>query len=81
MTRRFDRIDLFCARRMQEGTPKYGCLDLANDTRDYFEEAKEEIADAINYIKWAVARGDMPKWKGQAIINNLKGIFVTLTIL
>jgi hypothetical protein len=72
---RFDRIDRLCARRMQDAISHYGTLDLSSDRRDFIEEAEEEILDAINYIKIAMARGEIPLVGGAVIIHFLKGVY------
>lgn len=72
---KFDRIDKLCARRAQNGIKEYGCLDLATDPRDFSREAQEELLDAINYVKWAMARGDMSIVEGAVILHFIKGIY------
>ena len=73
--KRFDRIDLLCARRAQDGLKSYGCLDLKNDRRDFLVETQEEILDGINYTKWAMARGEISIVEGATIVHFLKGIY------
>ena len=80
-TRYFDEIDRVCARRMQDGTRKYGCLNLRNDPRNFPQEAIEELQDAINYIRWAWARGQIrqklgerPWNKAEYLTNRIKHI-------
>ncbi len=36
--------------KMQRGSAKYGEYDPATDTRDFYQEAQEELLDAINYL-------------------------------
>jgi hypothetical protein len=72
---KFDRIDRLCARRAQDGRRVYGCMDLDKDPRDFSVEAQEEVLDAINYIRWAMARGDRSLVDGAIIVHFLKGIY------
>ena len=70
----FDRIDLLCARRTQDAIGKYGCLDL-KDHRNFIGECKEEVLDAINYIRFAMARADIGQTEGKAMVFILKGVY------
>jgi hypothetical protein len=36
--------------RMQRGAATYGEYDPATDTRDLYQEAQEELLDAMNYL-------------------------------
>ena len=53
----FDEIDRLCARRAQEALSKYGILRLLDDPRDFVDELREELLDAINYTRWAEVKG------------------------
>jgi hypothetical protein len=74
----FDAIDLLCARRMQDAIPKYGCLNLATNTQDFKREAVEELFDAINYIRWGIARKEIPRGDGNLMVQSLKAMITYL---
>lgn len=40
---------LLIARRMQKGQEQYGWLDLKNDKRNWRQEIREELLDALVY--------------------------------
>ena len=54
-----------CSQRIRQGAKTYGTLDLATDTRDFAQEAREELADAAYYLVcaqllYAVRHGGQP---------------------
>ena len=71
----FDLIDRLCARRVQDAITQYGILDLRNDKRSWIRELQAELLDAINYARWAIAKGELSEDVGQGIIWVLKNIF------
>jgi hypothetical protein len=44
------RVVLGFARRIAAGQSQYGKLDLANDQRDWTEEAAQELLDGMAYV-------------------------------
>ncbi len=68
----FDKIDLLCARKMQDGRAKHGCLNLETDPRNFRLEASEELLDAINYLRLGAARGEIGGGEGESMVQSLK---------
>ena len=54
-----DRIDT--ARKLREikGEAKYGPINPLNDPRCFLEEAHEELLDSLNYLQWAMEKGEI----------------------
>lgn len=48
---------LYLAERIQRGRQAYGSVFPTTDTRDFLEETRAEMADALNYITWRMAQG------------------------
>ena len=59
-----DRIDQARRLRELEGNVKYGPIDPVNDSRCFLREAHEELLDSLNYLEWAMLKGEMAfcKW-------------------
>ena len=70
----FDEIDRLCARRAQDALNKYGILRLLDDPRDFVDELREELLDAINYTRWAEVKGRIPRDTANGIVWILKNI-------
>lgn len=49
------------AARVSDGAAQYGRLDLANDKRNPFQEAAEEVADGLFYVGVALERAKRTK--------------------
>lgn len=58
------RIDDERKLREIEGESKYGPIDPVNDPRSFVQEAHEELLDSLNYLEWAMLKGEMGfcKW-------------------
>ncbi len=78
VAKEFDKIDLLCARKMQDGCTKHGCLNLEMDPRNFRIEASEELLDTINYLRLGIARGEMPEQEGRSMIRSLKRMITYL---
>lgn len=48
---------VYLAERIQRGRKAYGSVFPETDTRDFLEETRAEMADALNYITWRMAQG------------------------
>lgn len=46
-------IDMLRKERMVKGESKHGPLNLSTDSRDFVQEAIEEVIDGLNYIQFA----------------------------
>jgi len=42
--------------RHRGGSKKYGDLDLTTDTRDFYEEAVQELLDSVNYMIYQILK-------------------------
>ena len=60
---------------MQDANIKYGCFDPLADTRDFVQETKDELLDAINYQRMGIESGDIPIIQGAVVIRFLKDIY------
>ena len=58
MTRTFNYIYKECSDKYNEALAKYGEFDPLTDKRNLFQEAQEEILDAINYLAMALIKVD-----------------------
>lgn len=43
------KVMLYLAERLHAGAKKYGAINLSTDSRDWQEEIRQEVADAIMY--------------------------------
>ena len=75
-----DHIDRLCGRRMLEGKKTYGLLNLEKDTRYWPDEMKEELIDAINYCRFARAKGQLDERSADEIVITLKNILKILDL-
>lgn len=57
-------IDKAMKIREAKGEAKYGLINPLNDYRCFVDEALEEILDSLNYLQWAMEKGEMGfcKW-------------------
>lgn len=67
-----DRIDALKAQRMARGEKKHGPLNLDTDPRNFIEEGIEELIDFLNYIEFAMWRGDLSFCKWGAIDRDVR---------
>jgi len=58
------KIDEAMKIREARGEAKYGLIDPLNDYRCFVDETLEEILDSLNYLQWAMEKGEIPfcKW-------------------
>lgn len=75
-----DLIDRLCGRRMLEGKKNHGLLNLDADPRYWPDEMTEKLLDAINYCRFARARGQLPERMADEIVVCLKNILRTLSV-
>jgi hypothetical protein len=54
-----DWIDEARKKREIEGDAKYGPINPLNDTRSFLKEAGEELLDTLNYLEWAMLKGEI----------------------
>jgi len=54
-----DRIDEARKLREIEGNAKYGPINPLNDSREFLKEAQEELLDTLNYLEWAMLKGEI----------------------
>lgn len=59
-------------RKNKEGFEKYG--DVWSG-RDAATEAKDELADAFNYVQWARANGEITVWDEKELISDLMKVY------
>jgi len=45
--------------REVEAIPKYGVIHPLTDSRCFEDEAKDELFDALNYLEWAMHKGEI----------------------
>lgn len=48
---------LYLAERTRQGREAYGAIFPTTDPRDFAEELRAELADALNYVTWKMAQG------------------------
>jgi hypothetical protein len=52
-------IDEGRKRREIEAIPKYGPINPLTDRRCFVEEATDELLDGLNYLEWAMNKGEI----------------------
>jgi len=52
----FNRIGAEAFSKYQKGEKKHGVIDLSTDPRDFLIETRDELLDAIVYIKFEILR-------------------------
>jgi hypothetical protein len=67
-----DRIDTARKQRELEGEAKYGPINPVNDSRCFIQEAHEELLDSLNYLEWAMEKGEMGFCKWYLIDRELR---------
>ena len=54
-----DRIDYLRKKREIDGDIKYGPINPVGDPRDFVKEMTDELLDALNYLEWAMLKGQL----------------------
>jgi len=52
-------VDQAWKRREFEAVPKYGVVNPRTDARRFIQEAVDELLDALNYLEWAMEKGEI----------------------
>jgi hypothetical protein len=73
-----DRIDEARKLREIEGNVKYGPIEPLNDTRSFLKEAQEELLDTLNYLEWAMLKGEICLCRWFTIDRDIRFIFYRL---
>jgi hypothetical protein len=60
------------AQRMIQGACKHGPLNLSTDSRNFVQEAIEEVIDCLNYIQFAFEKGQLNRVSYQKIDKVLR---------
>ena len=58
-TPRLNWIDKARKAREVEAIPKYGVINPLTDRRCFVAEAMDELLDGLNYLEWAMMKGDI----------------------
>jgi len=58
-TLRLNWIDECRKKREVEAIPKYGVINPLTDSRCFVEEATDELLDSLNYLQWAMEKGEL----------------------
>ena len=73
-----DRIEQARKAREIEGNVKYGLINPLNDTRSFLKEAQEELLDTLNYLEWAMLKGEISLCRWFTVDRNIRFTFYRL---